>query len=168
MNMPNPSTLAIGLRPVQDTAEDLEFLYRVYASTRTEEMVLIPWHEKEKEDFLRMQFNLQHEQYRSNYHFATFDIILCGRIPAGRLYVDRRPGEIRIIDIALLPEFRRRGAGRRIMAGLLEEADQKQLPLTLHVEMNNPASGFYERLGFERKDLKGIYYYMVRPPAAGR
>ena len=31
---------------------DREFLYRVYASTRTEELAVVPWHEADKDAFL--------------------------------------------------------------------------------------------------------------------
>ena len=52
------------------------------------------------------------------------------------------------------------------MNDLIAEADQKQVRLSLHVEQNNPAMGLYERLGFEKKDLAGIYYFMARPPVS--
>jgi len=154
----------ISFRPIKETAEDLEFLYLVYASTRAEEMAMAGWSEKEVEDFLRMQFDLQHRQYMRNYKNARFEVILYDKIPVGRLYVDRRDNDIRIIDIALLPEFRRQGIGSTIMKNLVYEADEKQVTLSLHVEYNNPAMGLYERLGFKKGELSGIYYYMERLP----
>lgn len=156
----------LSFHPIKDTEEELEFLYRVYASTRTEEMAMTGWSEKQVEEFLRMQFRLQHTQWLQNYKKAKFEIILYNKVPAGRLYVDRRQDDIRIIDIALLPEFRRQGIGSKLMNDLIAEADQKQVTLSLHVEHNNPAMGLYERLGFEKKDLAGIYYFMVRPPVS--
>jgi ribosomal protein S18 acetylase RimI-like enzyme len=153
-------------RPIKETEQELEFLYRVYASTRAEEMAMTGWSAKEEEDFLRMQFKLQHTQWMRNYKKAKFEIILYNNAPAGRLYVDRRPDDIRIIDIALLPEFRRQGIGSKLMNDLIAEADQKQVTLSLHVEHNNPAMGLYDRLGFEKKELVGIYYFMSRPPVS--
>ena len=47
------------------------------------------------------------------------------------------------------------------------EADTEKLPLSLHVEQNNPALGLYGNLGFIQKDLIGIYYFMERPPVSG-
>lgn len=164
----NKTTLAkdlITFRPIAD--EDGEFLYRLYASTRTEEMAITGWNETDVENFLRMQFRLQHVQYMENYkNGGTFEIILVDNTPAGRLYVQRKPDDIRIIDIALLPEFRGKGTGSKIMKELMNEADNENLPLSLHVEQNNPALGLYENLGFVRKDLVGIYYFMERPPAS--
>src|SRR5690348_16787850 len=91
------------LRPV--TSDDAEFLYRVYASTREEELSAVPWPPEQKEAFLRMQFSAQDKHYRAHYAGATYDVILVDGVPAGRLYVYRTPREIRVMDIALLPEF---------------------------------------------------------------
>ncbi len=153
----------LSFRPIGE--EDLEFLYRVYASTRAREMALTGWSAEQVEEFLRMQFRLQHVQYTENYRNAAFEIILFDSEPAGRLYVDRRPGEIRIIDIALLPEFRRRGIGSQIMQDLTAEADRNRLPLNLHVEIDNPALGMYEGLGFKKVREAYPYYFMERPPS---
>ena len=76
-----------------------------------------------------------------NYKGAQFDIILFNKAPAGRLYVQRKKDDIRIIDIALLSRFRRQGIGSKLMNDLVTEADEKQLPLSLHVEHNNPGYG---------------------------
>ena len=45
-------TPSITFRPIRD--DDLEFLYRVYASTRQEEMALTPWDAAEKEIMVRI------------------------------------------------------------------------------------------------------------------
>ena len=157
---------AITFRTVKETKKDLEFLYNIYADTRVQEMAMTGWDEQQKEEFLRMQFDLQHKQYRQNYKNAAFDIILYHDKPVGRLYVDRRKDDIRIIDIALLTKFRRQKIGSKIMKQLMAEADEKNVTLSLHVEHNNPAMGLYDRLGFVKKELVGIYYFMERPPAS--
>ena len=77
--------------------------------------------------------------------------------PIGRLYVDRRPDEIRLIDIALLPSHRGRGIGSELTGGLLAEADRADLPLRLHVEADNPARRLYQRLGFREVADHGVY-----------
>ncbi|HLP45348.1 MAG TPA: GNAT family N-acetyltransferase [Candidatus Kapabacteria bacterium] len=154
---------AIEFRPI--TEDDNEFLYKLYASTRSEEMALTGWDAIDVEAFLRSQFKLQHVQYLENYKKdGSFEIILVRGVPAGRLYVQRKKDDIRIVDIALLPEFRRQDTGAKIMKELMAEANDKNLPLSLHVEQFNPALELYERLGFEKKDFIGIYFFMVRPP----
>ncbi len=158
---------AIDFQPI--TGEDHDFLYKIYASTRAEEMALTGWNKIEVEEFLQMQFKLQHVQYMENYKKGgTFEIILVNGAPAGRLYVQRKKDDIRIVDIALLPEFRGKGTGSKILKELMAEADRQNLSLSLHVEQFNPALGLYERLGFEKKDLIGIYFFMLRFPISQR
>lgn len=147
---------------------DQEFLYGVYASTRQEELAATGWDAGQTEAFLRMQFNLQHTQYRQNYPTASFDVIVVDDVPAGRLYVDRGEKQIRLVDIALLPEFRSKGLGARLIRDLVGEADAKGLVLSLHVERNNPILGFYSAQGFRTKAERGIYLYMERAPGGAR
>ena len=101
----------IALRPI--TKEDRDFLFQVYASTRAEELALVDWDDSQKDAFLLMQFDAQDKYYQEQFSKATFQIILVNKKPVGRLYLDRRADEIRIIDIALLPEHRNQGVGSR-------------------------------------------------------
>jgi len=154
------------LRPVQ--AEDEPLLFEIYASTRTEEMDLLAWDESQKEAFLRMQFAAQHQHYRKAFAEGRFDIVLSGERPIGRLYVARGPDEIRIVDIALLPEGRNQGIGSSLLKEILAEAREAGKPVRIHVERNNPALRLYERLGFSRIGDTGVYFLMEwvpEPPA---
>jgi ribosomal protein S18 acetylase RimI-like enzyme len=147
-------------RPI--TEKDMDFLFHVYASTRLEEMAATGWDEDQVESFLIMQFKLQHSQYIQNYPGASFNLILAGYIPAGRLYVERKKDRLHIIDIALLPQFRRQGTGSNILKGLIEAADAMGRMMSLYVEMNNPILPYYRTLGLREIELRGIYYYMER------
>ena len=95
----------------------------MYASTRAEELAVVPWDDVQKEAFLRQQFDAQDAWWHENYAEASFDVILVDGEPAGRLYVHRGPSEIRIVDIALLPEHRGSGVGTRLLDDLLPEGD---------------------------------------------
>ena len=139
---------------------DEELLYRIYASTRTEELAPVPWTDAQKEAFLRMQFRAQSLDYAANYPDAAFLVILVDGEPAGRLYVDRREDELLIVDIALLPEHRGNGVGGAILSDLQAEAAAAGKPVRIHVEHMNPALRLYERLGFRRIDAGGIYLLM--------
>ncbi len=97
------------LRPI--TPEDEDFLYRVYASTREDELAPLDWDDEQKESFLKMQFAAQHKFYTEQFPRAEFQVILLDQEPIGRLYLDHRDDEIRLIDIALLPSHRNRGIG---------------------------------------------------------
>jgi GNAT superfamily N-acetyltransferase len=155
--------VALQLRPAGP--EDAEFLFTVYASTRAEELAQTSWSEAEKASFLRSQFDAQHRCYRESYAGASFDVILVEGRPAGRLYVERGTEEIRVIDVALLPEFRGQGVGGRLLANLIREAAERGLPVRIHVERFNPALRFYERLGFRVRADRGVYLFLECPPA---
>lgn len=153
----------IKLRPIVDA--DREFLYRCYASTRTEELAPVPWSDADKENFLRMQFRAQTEHYDKYYSKAEFQVILVDDVPAGRLYVARWEKEIRIVDITLLPTFRGRGVGSFLLNALIDESTESKKPLSIHVEKNNPAMRLYVRLGFHPVGEVGVYDLMQRPAA---
>jgi GNAT superfamily N-acetyltransferase len=149
----------VSLRPIQE--EDMEVLFRVYASTRAEEMAMVvDWTDEQKEAFLRMQFQAQHAWYQEHYIGAQFDLLLVDGVPAGRLYVHRRGTEIRLVDISLLPEFRGSGIGTKLLHELMAEAEAAGKPLTIHVEKYNPAMRLYLRLGFKSIDDRGPYDLM--------
>ncbi|MEM9304964.1 MAG: GNAT family N-acetyltransferase [Pseudomonadota bacterium] len=154
------------LRPM--TEADLDFLARLYASTRSEEMAQVPWSAEQKADFLAFQFTAQHTHYQEHFAAASFDVVEVDGVAAGRLYVERREDEIRLIDIALLPDFRGRGIGSELLGDLIDEAIRAALPLRIHVEHNNPAMRLYQRLGFEKIDEHGVYHLMERPGRAAQ
>lgn len=148
----------ISYRPI--TADDEKFLYRVYASTRMEELAQTDWDEAQKKAFLRMQFRAQHSHYQTYYADALFQIILLNEEPIGRLYRANWKNEIRLIDIALLPEHRSQGLGTMLIKRMQAEAAAAGLPLRIHVEKFNPALRLYERLGFRPIEDKGVYWFM--------
>ena len=156
--------MRVTLRPSRTA--DLDVLFQVYASTRADEMNLVDWAEEQKLAFLRMQFQAQSRYYAENYPGAEFNIILLGGKPVGRLYIHRRPNEVRVMDIALLPEFRQRGIGTFLMNQILEEAKSSAMPVTIHVERFNPAMQLYERLGFHFKEERGVYHLLEWTPIA--
>jgi len=151
------------LRPIRE--EDLEFLLRLYATTRADEMAMVvDWTDEQKEWFVRSQFQAQHAWYQEHYGDAQFDLILIDSVPAGRLYVHRRPAEIRLIDISLTPELRGRGIGSTLLRELMAEAEAAGKPLTIHVEKYNPAMRLYLRLGFKPIEDRGPYDLMEWRP----
>jgi ribosomal protein S18 acetylase RimI-like enzyme len=154
----------IDLRPADPG--DLAFLQRVYASTREDELAVTGWSQEQKAAFLAMQFQAQHAYYQQHYPQGRFDVIEIDGAPAGRLYVNRTPHEIRIVDIALLPAWRGRGVGSRLLWEILEEASGATIPVTIHVERTNPALALYRRLGFEPAGETGIYWLMRWSPVA--
>jgi GNAT superfamily N-acetyltransferase len=152
---------AVTLRPIRE--EDSEFLLRLYATTRADEMAMVTdWTDEQKDAFVRMQFQAQHAWYQEHYGDAQFDLVLVDGIPAGRLYVHRRAAEIRLVDISLLPEYRNGGIGTALLRELFAESGK---PVTIHVEKFNPAMRLYERLGFVPVADRGVYLLLKRSPS---
>ena len=153
----------LGFRPIADA--DLPFLRDLYASTREAELVPVPWPPAAKRAFLEQQFAAQHAFYHDAYKDSDFLLILQDESPIGRVYVHRMPGEICVVDIALLSEHRGRGIGSALFAELINEARATFSEINLHVEPNNPAQRLYTRLGFRLVEHREVYDYLVLPPA---
>lgn len=157
----------LALRRVEEA--DLPFLAELYASTRREEVAQTPWTDEQKEAFLRWQFENQHAHYQQYYPDCEFLVVEReaggAREPVGRLYVDRWADQIRLVDVALLPEHRGSGLGTALLERLLAEGRERGLPVSIHVEYNNPALRLYRRLGFRHVDSNGIYYLMKWTPS---
>jgi len=139
--------------------EDEEFLFKVYAATRREEIAGWGLDAAQQEMFLRMQFRAQQFQYE-DYDDSGKSIIMEDDGPIGRLIVSRSESEIHLVDIALLPEHRSGGIGTKILEDLFNEASERNIPLRLEVSAVNRAAGLYKRLGFRIVDESETYLRM--------
>jgi ribosomal protein S18 acetylase RimI-like enzyme len=151
------------LRPA--TAADEAFLFRLYASTRAEELAATGWPAAQQEAFLRSQFAARAASYRASFPAAETRVILRGATPAGALIVHRTPEEIRLVDLALLPAHRGAGLGTRLLRALLAEAQASSRPLRLQVLKDNPAARLYARLGFHPTGNNGLHLRMEWLPS---
>jgi GNAT superfamily N-acetyltransferase len=148
-------------RPV--TAADRPFLLRLYASVREPELEAAGMPVEQRGAFIAQQFEAQSRHYET-YRDTTFEVVLVDDEPAGRLIVARWPDELRVVDIALLPEHRGQGIGGALLGALLEEADARGVKASIHAERFNPAQRLYTRLGFRPLSETGIYVLLERPP----
>jgi ribosomal protein S18 acetylase RimI-like enzyme len=146
------------LRPERES--DLPFLERLYASTRAEELMLVDWDDARKASFCSQQFAAQRGWYKESYPAAEWGIVEVDGTPAGRLYVEERADEIRIVDVALVPEARGRGLGGALVARVLERGRAAGKPVTIHVERFNRALALYERLGFRLREDRGVHLFL--------
>lgn len=161
-SLQGPNLILYTLRNV-DFNQDQDILGQIYASTRTDELALTNWTEEQKLNFLQMQFRSQQTYYIENYQNAKFQIIESDHHVIGRLYTFETNNEFRIVDITLLPEFRRNGIGSKILEDIFIETQKKHQNVTIHVERNNPALKLYLRLGFLVIEDKGVYLFLSRP-----
>lgn len=150
------------------TEADQPFLQQLYASTRTEELAIVPWSKDAKEAFLELQFRAQHNFYQSQFKDANYWVIEQTGVPIGRLYLDQRADEIRIIDIALMPAYRDQGIGTALLNAVQALGHAKNQPVRINVEHNNRALNLYLHLGFTKLREEGIYYLMEWSVNEGR
>lgn len=162
MSSESPAPSEITLRPVGPADNDL--LIELYASTRAEEMALVPWTAEQQQAFIRSQFDAQQIHYAKTYPTASHDVILANGRRVGRLYVARLNDQIRIIDITVLPSERNGGIGSYLIKQLLDEAELAGKVTRIYVEQFNPSLRLFERLGFSSTEQHGIHTLMEWNP----
>ena len=151
----------VTLRPV--CTDDEAFLFKVFRRVHEETFSSLDMLEEQKNELLRLQFNAQQQQYRSQFPMADFELVLSNEDPIGSLFALRGPEEFVLIDISLLPEHRNGGIGGRLLTSLIQQANDASKPLQAHVLKDNPAWHLWQRLGFEEVDEDGMYLKITVP-----
>jgi ribosomal protein S18 acetylase RimI-like enzyme len=149
------------------TPADDDFLTRVFASTRAAELAQLAGHPELAAAFVASQSSLQRQAYADRHPSSAFAIVEVDGAPAGRLFVAREDTQLRLVDIALLEEFRGAGVGELVLRGLLSEATADRLAVSLEVGVGNPAAKLYRRLGFVVEASTEVHERMrwTPPPA---
>ncbi|HEU5063741.1 MAG TPA: GNAT family N-acetyltransferase [Solirubrobacterales bacterium] len=137
-------------------------MLRVYAGVREPELEAAGMPLEQRQAFVAHQFEAQSQAYAA-YRDTSFEVVLVDGEPAGRLIVARWPEELRVVDVALLPEHRGRGIGGKLIRDLVEEAEERGVKTSIHVERFNPAQRLYARLGFRAVSEAGVYLLLERP-----
>jgi ribosomal protein S18 acetylase RimI-like enzyme len=168
VRLTTPSLLSeqgLVLRPLCDA--DVPWLREVYASTRREEMAMVPWPDETKRLFLEQQFALQHRHYLGQFPDASFLAIEHHEQgPLGNIFLRQSPTEHLLIHVALLPRARGRGIGTALIMQCQSEAAIAGCKLCLHVlQTNTAARRLYERLGFVVEHTEGAHWSMRWTPA---
>ena len=78
-------------------------------------------------------------------------------IVVGYLAFEQIADEGSIVEIAVSPEYRRRGIAKELIQSALSDNSLKEIFLEVR-ESNAPAIGLYESLGFERIGVRKGYY----------
>lgn len=147
--------MSLSVRPV--TVGDQELLLALYASTRAQELAQVPWSVEQKQAFIQMQFTAQSQHYAQTFPQSVHQILLWAGEAVGRLWVDRRPEGIHVLDLILLPAMRGRGVGTAVLQGLQAEGAATGRPISGYVESWSPAARLLERLGFKRGSTEGLH-----------
>jgi ribosomal protein S18 acetylase RimI-like enzyme len=130
------------------TEADEPFLKELYASVRWPELATTGWPDGLKHAFLEQQRALQTQHYVGHYANLWRGITLCAGSLAGRMYLWQNGDDIRIVDLALLPQYRNQGIGTRLLRAVIAEARRTGTRVSLHVDEVNRARLLYQKLGF--------------------
>ncbi len=157
---------ALTLRP--ETAQDKEFLETLYRSTRNDLLQLgLP--EAMLANLLLMQFNAQQQGYRAQFPDADFSIIEKDGEATGYLITDSGEQAIRLVYLALLPQERNRGHGKKLIRALQADAVNANKPLSLSVARHNAhAQHVYLACGFQVSADDGSNLEMIWLAAENR
>ena len=147
----------ITVRP--ERPQDEAFLFDLYASTRQEELDAWGWPPEMRRSFLEMQFRAS-QGWRQTFPDAESQIVMLDGANAGRLIIHRTREELRVVDIALLPQHRNGGIGTALLQRVFGEAAATRKPLRLKVLKGSRAGRLYARLGFAGVDESGMHIEM--------
>jgi ribosomal protein S18 acetylase RimI-like enzyme len=143
-----------------ESAADLPLVNAMYRETREAELAATGWPAEQCRAFLDQQAAAQRRHYRTHYPGASFQLIeVQGRV-AGRLYLHETDDDLRIMDIIIMPAWRRHGLATEILRSIQARAQERGTGASIHVEKNNSALRLYERLGFRVADDVGVYWLM--------
>lgn len=106
------------------------------------------------------QYNAYTHFYRTTYASADDCILMADSAPAGRLITIDFDHEIRLSDIMIMPEYRRRGICTQVMRDAVASGEASGRIVTLHVERTNPALELYRREGFVVHGESSTHYVM--------
>ena len=143
----------ITFRPT--TEADVAFAYHVRETTMRDYVVATwgTWNAHEAR-----------EQIDNDIRASRSSIVEMDGQPVGLLRVDALSTHIHLDQLFILPEHQRKGLGHQILVQLLERARAAGLPLRLWVLRLNPATKFYERLGFKVIEQTPASFHLEHPP----
>jgi GNAT superfamily N-acetyltransferase len=113
---------------------------------------------------LKLDMAAQVANLRQRWDPADVRIITLDNADIGWLQTRTEVGALFLVQFFVDAPLRGRGLGTEVMNGLIAEATDAGLPVTLGVVKTNPAKGLYERLGFRITHDDDRKFYMRRDP----
>lgn len=110
------------------------------------------------------------DEARHQRHFAEFweagdiSIVLVSGEPVGVLQLFDSADSVEIGEIQVLPTHQNCGVGSRILSDVIEHANEKGKPASLHLGLRNEgAFRLYRWLGFEETGRSDTHIFMTHP-----
>jgi GNAT superfamily N-acetyltransferase len=153
------ASAVVATRPV--TSEDASLLYEVFVTGEAAAWAAMLPH-VDHSPVLRRMFAGQQGDYARQFPEAQHHIIVIDGEPAGQVRWAERDNDLHVVDIGLLPSYRRRGAAAAIYARLIEHARSVNKPVRSTVtKMNEPSVALHHRLGFLVESETDTHYFLV-------
>ena len=130
------------------TDADRAFERCLFESARSDAMLLAAWPDRVRRPFLDQQFHFQTTHYARAHPSADWLLVVKDDDAIGRMILDRAEEEWCLVDIALLPPWRGKGIGSKLLLSVLADAARMHARVRLTVDANNRAQRLYARLGF--------------------
>jgi ribosomal protein S18 acetylase RimI-like enzyme len=125
------------------TPSDEPFRLAVFAQARADVFDAMGLDPVARTQLIELQYRMQQCHYRKVYPASDELIIELDATPAGTLWLATGPDDIRVVDLAIASEYRRRGIASEVLMALLQRS-----PVSLSVwHENDAALALYQRLG---------------------
>ena len=119
-------------------------------------------------EYVELTWESEHER-RIYYEINGFcqentRIIQYKGIDIGRISVNYEKDKFLIEEIHILPEYQKKGIGRRIIQDILKQASNQNASVELFLLKVNPVKKLYESLGFKVYKESNERFYMRKLP----
>jgi ribosomal protein S18 acetylase RimI-like enzyme len=149
------------------TDSDNDFLLGLFAATHVGGLKGRQLPTDVFDHLLRLQFWAQRQSYFAHFPSSVPHIVVFQGVRAGLWWIAESDEEYRILDIAIVPDFRNRKIGTLLVTRLLATADSSGKPVKSSVAKTNAGSiRFHQRLGFEIVASDDVYLQMKYRPAS--
>ncbi len=147
------------------TEEDDRFLFALFMAVRAPEFAGAQVPAAQLDLLMQIQYAGQKQSYAAQYPDSGHELVLVDGNPAGRIWICRMASEHRLVDIALLPEYRNQGIGSGLLRQAITSAGQAGVPLRCSVGITNAGSlRFHQRLGFRIVSQDEVYAELELEP----
>ena len=153
----------VGLREVSETDEP--FLFDVFCTMLADQVAALP-DPRLVQHFLRIQFCAQEARFDSRFPGHERFVVTYAGQDAGRAYLHRTTSALHGIDLTLLPRFRSRGIGNRLVLDLFAEARETARIVSIRVpRLYHRATRLFTGLGFRLVTADDLDRYYEWSPA---
>jgi ribosomal protein S18 acetylase RimI-like enzyme len=146
------------LRPAR--ADDEEFLFRLFSTVYGEKLQPVLLDAEEKNRLLGLMYQGFTQHYNSLAGASDDRLVLLDNQSIGRMILIQMREEIRLAELAILPQYRSRGIGSALVSQVQTESRMSKRPVRLQVARFDRVLRLYERLGFHRISAAGPYLHL--------